>query len=351
MVRRSNMEVNREDLLDVLNLVRPGLSQKEIVEQSNHFIFNKDEILAYNDELLISYPFDIELQCTVDASLFLKLISRMNSETVSIELKKDRLEVWNAKTSAHIPIVKESEIFEYITKVTNGLADADWHRLSQDFIDGLRLCAFSAETDRVLGTLTCVRVEGEDIMSGSKIRVSWYKMDKKVDEDFYIEAALIQELYKYEDISSYTLSKAWAHFKSESGVTFSARRVIPLDLLPFREPFEGFPTGVRIKIPADLRSSIETVNIVNEGETGADKLVMLVIDNDKITCKAETTKGAIFEEVSFGKPVELDKTIQLTIRPDFLIDVLEKATYMYFSDRMILFKRQAFQHAACLIEV
>jgi DNA polymerase III sliding clamp (beta) subunit (PCNA family) len=343
------MEVNREDLVDVLNLVRPGLSQKEVIEQSNHFIFNKDEILAYNDELLISYPFDIELQCTVDASLFLKLISRMTSENVSIELKKEKLEVWNAKTSAHIPIVQESEIFEYIQNVTEGLSKADWHRLSQDFIDGLRLCAFSAGTDRTKGTMTCVRVEGEDIMSADGARASWYKTDKAVDEDFYIEAALIEELSKYEDVSSYTLSKAWAHFKSESGVTFSARRVIPLELVSIRAVFEEFQNGVRIRIPADLKGSIETVNIVNEGETGADKWVRLIISDEMITCKGETKKGAIFEEVPFEKPIEIGKQVELSINPLFLMDVLEKATFMYFSDRSILFKRQAFQHMAMLM--
>jgi hypothetical protein len=343
------MEVNREDLLDVLNLVRPGLSQKEVIEQSNHFIFNKDEILAYNDELLISYPFDIELQCTVDASLFLKLISRMTSATVFIELKGVKLEVWNEKTSAHIPIVQESEIFEYIQNVSKGLADANWHRLSQDFIDGLRLCAFSAGTDRTDGTITCVRVEGKDIMSGSKSRVSWYQMDKEAEEDFYIEATLIEELSKYEDVSSYTLSAAWAHFKSESGVTFSARRVIPLELLPFREPFEGFPTGVRIRIPADLRSSIETVNIVNEGEPGADKSVMLIIDDKMITCRAETKKGTISDMASFDKPINIGDQVQLSINPIFLMDVLERATFMYFSDDAILFKRQAFQHLTMLM--
>jgi hypothetical protein len=188
-------------------------------------------------------------------------------------------------------------------------------------------------------------------MSGDGARCSWYQMDKAVDEDFYIEAALIEELSKYEDVSSYILSKAWAHFKSESGVTFSARRVIPLELLPFRAVFEEFQNGVRIRIPADLRSSIETVNIVNEGEQGADKWVKLIISDETITCKAETKKGTIFEEVPFEKPINLDGVdkVQLSINPLFLMDVLEKATFMYFSDRAILFKRQAFQHMAMLL--
>ena len=342
------MEVNREELMDVLNLVRPGLSQKEVIEQSNHFIFNKDEILAYNDELLISYPFDIELTCTVDASLFLKLLSRLETEMVSLELKKGVLEVWNEKTNAQLPIVEESEIFEYIRNVTKEATDADFHRLSPDFIEGLRLCAFSADTDRQMGTLTCVRIEGKNVMSGSKTRISWYEMDKEVPEDFYIEATLIQELIKYEDISSYYLSKSWAHFKSEGGTTFSARRVIPLDLLSFKEAFEGFDLGVRIRIPADLRQSIETVNLVNEGEQAADKLVTLHIDESKVTCKAESTRGGILQEVDFEKPPNIEKPFSLQIRPDFLIDVLEKATYMYVDESHVLFKRQAFQHIAGL---
>jgi len=344
------MEVNREDLMDVLNLVRPGLSQKEIIEQSNHFIFNKDEILAYNDELLISYPFDIELQCTVDAGLFLKLISKMKTETISLVVKDGLLECWNNKTSAHIPIVEESEIFDYIKNVTKELVDADWHRLAPDFIEGLRLCAFSADTDRQRGTLTCVRIEGKNVMSGTKSRISWYEMDKEVPEDFYIEATLIQDLSRYEDITSYVLTKAWAHFKSEGGTTFSARRVIPLDLLSFMEAFEGFNDGVRIRIPADLRDSIETVNLVNEGEQSVDKLVTLIVNKNKVTCKAETAKGAILEEVDFDekKKPAIEKEFSLQIRPDFLIDVLEKATFMYVGEAHILFKRQAFQHLAGL---
>jgi hypothetical protein len=342
------MEIDREELLAVLNLVRPGLSQKEIIEQSNHFIFNKDEILAYNDELLISYPFDIGLQCTVDASLFLKLISRLSSDTIELYLEQARIRVVSDNTFAEIPIIEQSKMFDHISNVTKDLEKADWKKLSEDFIEGLRLCAFSAETDRTQGTLTCVRVEGQDIMSGSRNRVSWYKMDEKVEQDFYIEAALIEELSKYEDVTSYHLTKSWAHFRSEGGVTFSARRVIPLELLPFREPFEGFTDGVRIKIPDDLKNSIETVNLVNEGEQAVDKLVTLTVNKDSITTLATTEKGTISKEIQFEKPQEIADSFEVQIRPNFMMDVLDKTTFMYVGGRFVLFKRQAFQHLAGL---
>lgn len=344
------METDREELLEVLNLVRPAVSSssQEIIEQSNHFIFSKNEILAYNDRLLIAYEYDTDLKCTVEASLLFKLLSRMKSETVNLDRDGGKLNIWDDKVNASIPIVEESEIFDYIQKVTENLKDVEWYELSEDFTEGLRLCAFSAETDQMQGTLTCVRVEGKDVMSGSRSRVSWYEMDKPVPEDFYIQANLIQELARYEGISSYALSKSWAHFKSDAGITFSARRVIPMDLLPFREPFKDLTDGVRLRVPADLRESIETVNIVNEGEMAGDKLVTLIIDSDRITCESVTKRGKISEDVLFDKPNDLEELIKVRIRPEFLIDVLDKTTFMYIKQPMILFKRQAFKHLAMM---
>lgn len=344
------MEVDREELLEILNLIRPALSSKEVIEQSNHFILNKDEILAYNDELLISYPFETGVQCTVDASLFLKLISKMSSSEVSLELTDGSLKCWNNKTRASLAIVENSEIFSYIQKVLGSINDLEWHDLSDDFTEGLRLCSFSAATDRSLGTLTCVRVEGQDIMSGSKVRISWYQMNETVSEDFYIEASLIQELSKYDELAQYALSKSWVHFRSEDGVTFSARRVIPYELLPFKEPFSRFTAGVRIKIPANLSDSIDTANLINEGEQTVDKLVVLCVDKKKITCQATTDKGSIIEEIEFENPPKIDKPFVVTMRPDFLLEVLNKSKFMYVGKDMVLFKSQGFQHIVGMVK-
>jgi hypothetical protein len=68
-----------------------------------------------------------------------------------------------------------------------------------------------------------------------------------------------------------------------------------------------------------------------------------------ITCKAETKKGTISDMASFDKPINIGDQVQLSINPIFLMDVLERATFMYFSDDAILFKRQAFQHLTMLM--
>jgi len=341
------MEINREQLLGVLNLVRPGLSTKEIIEQSNHFILNNEQILTFNDEILVSHNFNIGVKCTVDASLFLKLVEKMKDETIAISMMDGdgMLEIWDNKIHAELPIVKESEIHARIREVMDSIEPSSWSSLSKDFIDGLSLCAFSASTDKTEGTLCCVRVEGEDVMAGSQKRISWYVMEEAVSENFYVEGHLVQELIRFNTLAFYTMSKSWLHFKSESGTTVSVRRVIPMELLAFRDPFEAFGNeGKRIKIPAELREAIDTANLVNEGEQGAHKLVRLKFDKDKIACIGDGKRGRVYSEVDFDKPQPIENPFEVKIRADFLIDILTYAVFMYFSKSHVVFKRQSFQH-------
>ena len=43
------MKINRSKLLDILQIIKPGLANKEIVEQSTHFIFSGENISTYNE--------------------------------------------------------------------------------------------------------------------------------------------------------------------------------------------------------------------------------------------------------------------------------------------------------------
>ena len=61
------MKIEREELLKVLSAIRPGLAKKDIVEQATHFIFTGQEVLTYNDQICISYPFETDFECSVPA--------------------------------------------------------------------------------------------------------------------------------------------------------------------------------------------------------------------------------------------------------------------------------------------
>ena len=49
------MKINRLILQKALETVKPGLANKEMIEQATSFAFMKDKVVTYNDEISISY--------------------------------------------------------------------------------------------------------------------------------------------------------------------------------------------------------------------------------------------------------------------------------------------------------
>ena len=50
------MKTNKTKLQTALEIVKPGLANKEIIEQSTSFAFLKGKVVTYNDEVSISHP-------------------------------------------------------------------------------------------------------------------------------------------------------------------------------------------------------------------------------------------------------------------------------------------------------
>ena len=50
------MQINRQNLQKALEIVKPGLSNKEIIEQTTSFAFIDGKVVTYNDEISICHP-------------------------------------------------------------------------------------------------------------------------------------------------------------------------------------------------------------------------------------------------------------------------------------------------------
>ena len=49
------MKISRVELLEALEKVKPGLANKELIEQSTSFAFIGDRVVTYNDEISVSH--------------------------------------------------------------------------------------------------------------------------------------------------------------------------------------------------------------------------------------------------------------------------------------------------------
>jgi len=340
------MEVSRTELLNVLTKIRPGIAKKEFLEQSTHFILNNHEIVSYNDEISIAHPFDIGVICTVDDVMLYKLISKMEEDTVEINLDKNTLKVVCGDINSEIPVITESPIFRYIDKLVAEQDDGDWKKLPDDFIEGIGLCLFSASTDKTLGTLTCVWIEGEDILSFDKYRASWYKMSASVGTKFYIEATYLQGLMDFEQPSDYCLSKSWAHFQMGNGVIYSARLTMPAELLPVKQKIQEFQSETYVSLPYALLSAIEAAAITQQGEEAIRQKVTIEIGEDVIRCIGKSERGRIGKEIHLDESLEVPP-FSISASPQSLCQILNKATDLYVGDNKALFRskgRENFRH-------
>jgi len=345
------MEVNRIELIEALTKIKPGIASKEYLEQSTHFILDNDFIISYNDEISISYPFKIGVSCTIEEGMLYKLVSKMEEDIVSFELKENILRIKCGDVKAKLPVVIDSQIIDYVNKLSDEHDKLDWHALPKDFIDAVKLCAFSASTDKTINMLSCVWVEGKDVLSFDKYRASWYQMEKEVQDNFYIEADHITKIGGFEDPIEYCISKAWAHFQMGTGVVFSARLVLPDKLLDLRSKFDGFEHDTRISLPDNLGKAVDIVALAIEKREKLDQKITLEFGEDLIRCIGSSERGTIEQEVHLDKSLTCDP-FAFEAAPRSMMEVLDKVDYLLVGKKAGMFRskeKKGFQHMIGLI--
>ena len=94
------MRINREELLKALESVTPGLSPKEIQEQTNCIVFHEGQIITFNDEISCSRESPLgDIEGAVRAIPLLTLLSKLTEEEIQVEHSKDKSEL-------HITVVR-----------------------------------------------------------------------------------------------------------------------------------------------------------------------------------------------------------------------------------------------------
>ena len=79
--------MKKAELIKALEAVRPGLANKEMIEQSTSFAFMKDRVVTYNDEISISYPIqDLDLTGAIKAEELYAFLSKAKTEDIDVEI-------------------------------------------------------------------------------------------------------------------------------------------------------------------------------------------------------------------------------------------------------------------------
>lgn len=345
------MIVDRKELLAKLDICKPGLSKREIVEETVRFIFSKDSITTFNDEICIIAPYETDFQCSVNGEELYKILSGIKEDEVDIVIDKEQMKITSKKTRAGLSTLIGEK--ERVDTLVDKLLDATekkgfWKKIPQGFLEGISLCMFNASKDMTTGVRCCVAVKGDQIFSTDSVRISRYTMEGEAKE-MLIPARSAIELVKY-PITHYGISDGWLHFLTDKDVMFNCRMMVGEYPYGINRFFEKKPTHGPFEIPIELQEVMKNAVIMATGDGVVTKMVEMKIDKGKILCRSEKDRGWMEKEIDFDYK---GKSITFFINPIFFAQILEKSTTLglvvgdEFPDKAI-FSRENYKHMIAL---
>ena len=274
--------MNKKEVVEILQAVKPALANKEVVEQTTSFIFANKRVFTFNDEVMISHPIALKIKGAVPAKEMFGLLSQVKTEEVSIKQTENEVSIEGGTFKAGIALTEKITLPIKDIKISDG-----WKKLSKKFCEAVEFCLFSASTDYSKVALTHIHVSKEGFVeSADNFRVTRYT-DKSIKASMLIPVTAAKELVKYEP-THYQRDKGWIHCKNKDDVVFS-----------FRTHISKYPDtskvlkmkGEVIKFPPVLADSLSNAETLSKEEINGDRFVTVSLKGKKMSVKSEGDVG------------------------------------------------------------
>lgn len=341
------MEVNKVELMSILESVRPGLAARQTHEQATHFIFTGRDVATFNDRLCITYPYKSDFKCSVKAEDFYKWLSLIDGEDMDVSLEGNSVIALSGNHEAGFSCsLDDNHKVDKFIRRRNHDAKGEFQKLPEEFLDGIQLCIFSCSTDISRSAMNCVHVDGTDLMSSDGMRLSWFVMNKEMPSCL-IRARDLAELVKF-PITQYLITDTWAHFKTDEGVMFSAKLTVGTypDRRPYFKKAQKQETQTEIEFPREpLQQSLKTTEIMVEDVDMVDKHIQVEVEPDSIILSSQRSKGMSTGWTRSRIEIEYEgEPIEFKINPKFLHQILDRLTKFSVKTGQIMFTRENFTH-------
>ena len=254
------MKISKTELIKALDIVKPGLSTSDNIEQSTSFAFMEDRIVTYNDSISISTLFKSGVTGAVSAKEIYTLLNKISNKTDNINLRQEDNELLigiGKGESAGIKLEKEIQL-----PLNEINTEHIWKKIPKNLIEALLFCSFSTTKDLSKPLLTCIHVKNDMVESTDNKRATNYKLNGKIFGEFLIPVDSVKFLRNFNAIK-YSLTDSWVSFLADNNAIFSCR--------VFNEKFPNISgvmdiVGKKMKFPEELIDAIDKAVIFCEND-------------------------------------------------------------------------------------
>ena len=285
-------KVKRLELLEALEKTKPGLANRELIEQSTFFAFVDGMVITYNDEISVAHPIKaIDLEGAIKAEELYKLLNRMKDEEIEVEIVNNELRIRGKNVEAGL--VLESEIR---LPILHKDQKRKWVPLPDDFVPALKFVSFSCSQDMSKPVLTCVNVTASYTEASDGFRVTRHYFSTPLPiTNFLIPVSSVRHIVDYEVVDVH-IEEEWTHFQTKEGTILSCR--IFNDNFPDIDSLGLLDVeGPELVLPKNLRQVIERVSIFiskDRGDIEASDVSIHIADK-KFRARSQSEYGWVEE--------------------------------------------------------
>ena len=328
--------MKKELLIAALETVKPGLANKELIEQSTSFAFVDGRVVTYNDEISISHPVaGLELTGAIQATELYAILKKLKQEEIEITLTETEVLLTAGKVK--VGLVLQTEVKLPITEIGE---IKKWKTLPEGFNKAMQMALMCTSTNSTKPVLTCVHITKDAIEGTDDFRL--YKTELKTSfivdegntaEDILIPSTSVSVLLKF-GATKISLTSGWVHFKNTvNGAILSCRTFA--DAFPDTSKILKIK-GKEIKFPKTIDKILDRAAVFGKyGSKITDEEVHIALGAKRITVSAKSETGR-FEEVA---NVDYNgESIVFNIMPSLLKGVLNEEYVCLYKEGTLRFE-------------
>lgn len=306
------MKVDKQEFLNALQRVTPGLAAREIVEQSSCFVFLNGHVVTYNEEVACRFPFDAGFEGAVTGKKLQEILGKLKENYVTVTVGEGELLLKPTTdkgkgTGRSCGITMESDVtlpVDTVEKVSK------WRKLPDGFLEAIEISRQCTVKEHDSFFLTCINIAPEYIEACDNFQVVRYDIKTGLKRSTIVKADSVKAIVELE-MTKFSITKGWMHFKNVDGLELSCRRYD--EEYPSLDKFHDDDKGNKVTLPVTLKDAIDKASIFSEDNPDGDN-VSVTINKNRIEIAGRGSSGWYREkkksnytgqEISFEMPPKL----------------------------------------------
>jgi len=333
------MRINREEFLKQLESVMPGLSPKEIIEQSSCFVFMDGMVHTYNDEISCSQSSLLKVEGAVPAIPFISILRKLEEDELDIRANEENSQLLVKGKHRRAGIRIDSKVLLPIEEVDK---PKKWKPLPADFADAVAITQPCAGSNEAQFNMTCIHLTPDWIEACNNHQVTRYRIKMDISKSTLIRKESLKHVLSL-DMTEFSETKHWIHFRNPTGLVLSCRYF--LEEYPSDDITEVLKVkGSKLVLPKGLREAIEKAEVFSSENVEAND-VSVRIQSGKLRIKGQGVSGWFSE----SKKLEYDgKDLEFTIPSKLLSELVRQYNKCEVSENRLKVKGEKFIYVTTL---